>query len=400
MTFHYRALNTTGHTVKGKVAAESEKQARQLLREQGLMVISLIPVKTLRLPARLKKRIGSADLALFTRQLATLVSASLPIEEALRLVAQQSEKKTIQVLVSQVREKVLEGNALADAMAATPGAFDSLYRAMVAAGEASGHLSEVLNQLADHREQTQKMKAKMTQALVYPVVLTLVAIGVISILLSAVVPKVVEQFVHMKQALPLSTQLLMGTSDAVRQYGLAFLLSVMMALVLFQRWLRPLPRRQRWHCSLLRWPVLGNVLRSVNTARYARTLSILNNSAVPLLDAMKISASVLSNEHARLQLTEATDRVREGESLSAALEKTRLFPPMMRYMIASGEESGELSSMLQRSADIQDNALSGQITLALSLFEPILVVSMATVVLFIILAIQQPILQLNNLMGA
>ncbi|HEJ9096998.1 type II secretion system inner membrane protein GspF [Serratia odorifera] len=398
--YRYRARDPQGKVVRGEISADSAGSARQRLREQQLQVWSIAPATASRWPTRDRcGAIRGGDLVLLTRQLATLVGAALPLEEALRALAQQCEKPPQARLIQQLRSKVLEGASLAEALGAFPRTFSPLYCAMIAAGEASGHLAPVLARLADHSEQTQRLKSKLMQALLYPLTLTLVALGVIAILLTAVVPKVVEQFTHMQQVLPLSTRLLIASSDLVRSYGLWLLLAVLLTLLVWQRLLRRPHYRLRWHRRLLGLPVVGRIALGLNVARYARTLSILNASAVPLLEAMHISAAVLTNDHARRQLLQAADRVREGCSLATALEQTRLLSPMMRHMIASGESSGELDNMLGRAADIQDQAFISQMTLALGLFEPLLVVSMAGVVLFIILAILQPILQLNSLMA-
>lgn len=403
--FQYQAVNLQGKRHKGLIEADSARQARQLLREQGLLAESVHETRSVAdNPAsahtlRWQRGISASELALLTRQLATLVQAAMPLEECLRAVAEQCEKNRLKSLMLAVRTQVLEGHTLADSLRAYPLVFDELFCAMVAAGEKAGHLDAVLSRLADYTEQRQYMKGKLLQAMIYPLVLTVVAIGVIAILLASVVPKVVAQFDHLGQALPNSTQLLIALSDGVRDYGLWLVGALLVLGVLVQRLLRQPTLRLRWDRFWLRLPLLGKVSRGLNTARFARTLSILSSSSVPLLEGMQIAASVASNRYVRSQILTAAERVREGSSLRAALGSSGLFPPMMLHMIASGERSGELEPMLLRAADNQDREFEALVTLALGIFEPLLIVSMAGVVLFIVVAILQPMLQLNNMVG-
>ncbi|MCL1147806.1 type II secretion system inner membrane protein GspF [Shewanella marinintestina] len=403
--FEYKALDKTGKQQKGVVEADTARHARTQLREQRLMPLEITPVVEKESKAKssglsfLKRGISTAELALITRQIATLVAAGLPVEEALKAVGQQCEKDRLASMVMAVRSRVVEGYSLADSMAEFPHIFDELYRAMVASGEKSGHLEVVLNRLADYTERRQQLKSKMTQAMIYPIVLTVVAIGVIAILLAAVVPQVVGQFEHMGQELPWTTELLIASSDFIRDYGL-IVLGVIVGLFFMAKRLLVSPKnRMKYDSMLLRLPVISKVSKSLNTARFARTLSILTASSVPLLDAMRIASDVLVNVRVKAAVEDATLRVREGTSLGAALANTKLFPPMMLYMITSGEKSGQLEQMLERAADNQDREFESNVTIALGVFEPMLVVSMAAVVLFIVLAILQPILALNNMIS-
>jgi general secretion pathway protein F len=406
--FEYKALDSKGKQQKGVIEADTARHARSQLREQRLMPLELQPVSEkearsqrggFNLASLFKKRISVAELALITRQIATLVAAGLPIEEALKAVGQQSEKDRLGSMIMAVRSRVVEGYSLADSMAEFPHVFDDLYRAMVASGEKSGHLEVVLNRLADYTERRQQLKSKLTQAMIYPIVLTVVAIGVIAVLLAAVVPKVVGQFEHMGQELPGTTQFLILASDFVQHWGVVVVLLIFAAMVMFQRLLTNPIMRMKYDTSLLKMPVIGKVSKGLNTARFARTLSILSASSVPLLDGMRIASEVLQNVKVRAAVDEATARVREGTSLGTALTNTKLFPAMMLYMIASGEKSGQLENMLERAADNQDREFESNVNIALGVFEPMLVVSMASVVLFIVMAILQPILELNNLIS-
>lgn len=401
-SYSYTAIDKSGKTVTGIKEGDNARQIRNALREMELVPIDVIE-STKKMKSSQERfslfqpTINHSNLTLITRQLSTLVAASIPIEEALRAVAEQCENTQHRAIISSVRNKVLEGHTLADSLGQFPKVFDSLYRSMVAAGEKSGHLDTVLLRLADYSERRQGIKSKILQAMIYPVILTLVAVSVITILLTSVVPKVIAQFVYLKQDLPKSTQILILVSDFLKNYGLFILIGFIGLFVLFQLWIRKKENLLKFHSLILKLPIIGRVSRGINTARFARTLAILNSSAVPLLESLKISGDVLSNDYAKSKIGEATDLVREGSSLKVALERTKLFPPMMIHMIASGEKSGELDSMLIRSADNQDNEFERQVSMALSVFEPLLIVSMASVVLFIVLSILEPILKMNSM---
>ncbi len=402
--FEYQAMDAKGRRSKGVLEADNARQARQLLREQKLTPLSLeLASRQEKLLASGKKwfqsGIKASELALITRQMSTLIEAGLPIESALLAVSEQCDKARLKSMMMSVRSKVVEGYSLAEGLAEFPYVFDHLFTSMVAAGEKSGHLDAVLNRLADYTEQRQHMRSQIMQALLYPAILTFFAVAVISILLAAVVPQIVGQFEHMGQSLPGSTLFLIAASDFLRSYGLLVLLAIFLAVVAFKRALKKPAFKLQIDTRQLKLGLIGKVSRGLNTARFARTLSILNASAVPLLEAMRISADVLDNSYMRQAIAEATLKVREGSSLKNALEQTKLFPPMMLHMIASGEKSGQLDGMLERAANTQDREFETLVTVSLKVFEPVLVAVMAGLVLFIVMAILQPILALNNLVG-
>jgi general secretion pathway protein F len=406
--FEYQAVDSRGKNKKGVIEGDTPRQVRGLLREQGLMPIEVNPTIAKNKHSEEKKvlfssagggKISASELALITRQLATLVESGLPLEESLIAVSEQCEKNRLKSMIMGVRTKVTEGYGLAESMGEYPKIFNRLYRAMVAAGEKSGHLDKVLNRLADYTEKRQQMRSQLIQALVYPIIMTVVAIGVIAILLTAVVPKIIGQFEHMGENLPGTTQFLIASSEFLQDYGLVIVIAIAALGLLFSQLMKKPAFELSFHRRLLIIPGVGKVVRGINTARFARTLSILTASAVPLLESMRISGQVLDNLHIKQQVSSATDKVREGASLRVSLEQTKLFPPMMLHMIASGEKSGQLEHMLGRAADNQDREFESLVAISLKAFEPALMVGMAGVVLFIVMAILQPILQLNSLVG-
>lgn len=402
--FEYKALDAKGRQKKGVLEGDTARQIRQQLREQGM-----IPVEVVQTHEREKKKasggfqlrrgISTTELSLITRQLATLVQASMPLEECLKAVAEQSEKPRLKNMLLAVRSRVVEGYTLSDSMAEYPHIFDQLFRAMVAAGEKSGHLDTVLNRLADYTENRQKMRSKLMQAMIYPTMLTIIAIAVVAFLLATVVPKIVDQFVQMGQQLPTITEVLLAASDFVQNWGLVVLLVIAALFMIIKMALKRPDFRLKWDRWVMRLPVIGKVARGLSTSRFARTLSICTSSAIPLLEGMKVASDVMTNTWVNQQIREAADKVREGSSLRVSLEQTKLFPPMMLHMIASGERSGELEQMLTRAADNQDRDFESLVNMALGIFEPLLIVAMAGIVMFIVIATLMPIIALNNMVG-
>ena len=398
--YEYLALDASGRQHKGVLEGDSPRQIRQLLREQRL---SPVAVKATRSQSSqgfgMSKGLSAKELALVTRHLATLVQAALPIEEALGAAAAQSSQARIKSMLLAVRAKVLEGHPLADALKEYPAAFPELYRATVAAGEHAGHLGLVLDQLADYTEQRQQSRQKIQLALLYPVILMITSLLIVGFLLGYVVPDVVRVFVDSGQTLPALTQGLIAVSNGVKSFGWLIVLVLVGISFLLKLWLGDEANRLAFHTLLLKAPLAGAMIRATNTARFASTLAILTRSGVPLVDALAISAQVISNRLIRSQVGIAAQKVREGSSLTRALEGSGQFPPMMLHMIASGERSGELDQMLTRTARNQESDLSAQISMLVGLFEPFMLVFMGVVVLVIVLAILMPILSLNQLVG-
>ncbi|MEZ5561147.1 MAG: type II secretion system inner membrane protein GspF [Pseudomonadales bacterium] len=400
--FEYAALDARGRQKKGVLEADSVRQIRQLLRDQGLVPLSVEAASERRTTSAgnrfsFSRRLGALDRVLFTRQVATLVGASLPIEEALGAVAQQSEKQHVRALIMGIRSRVLEGHSLASSLADYPGSFNDLYRSTVAAGEQSGHLDKVLENLADYQERQFESRRDVEMAMLYPGVLTLLAFGIVGALMVYVVPDMVGVLENMGQELPWSTQFLISASELVRDYWWAIALFVVL-LVAGIRWLLSQHgARMAWDRQKLSLPLVGRITRASNAARYANTLSILTSSGVPLVDAMHIAADVVSNRWLQRRLHDATQRVSEGSSLRVALEAAGYFPPMLLHMVASGESSGELDTMLARVATYQQTEVERIVTTLVRLFEPLMLVVMGGLVMFIVMAILLPILNMNQL---
>lgn len=400
--FSFAALDAGGKEQRGVLEADSSRQVRQMLRDRGLAPLRIeAAVK----PAAQREgvRIGRgpslkvAELALMTRQLATLLQAGMPLEEALGAVGRQSEKARVANIILSVRSKVMEGHTLSNSMGEYPAAFPNLYRATVAAGEHSGHLDLVLGRLADYAENAHASRQKVLMALLYPAILVLVAIGIVAGLMTFVVPKVVDVIVGQGQALPALTRGLIALSYFVTHWGLVALAAVVGLVFAVRYALRNDELRLQWHRRLLRLPLFGRLSRGSNTARFASTLSILTSSGVPLVEALGIGGAVLSNDWLKQAVATATQQVREGSPLHRTLEQSGYFPPMMISMIASGEMSGSLSTMLERVAQSQQREFDGIVATLLGVFEPVMLLVMGGAVLLIVVAILEPIFSLNQL---
>ncbi|MCJ8147225.1 type II secretion system inner membrane protein GspF [Acinetobacter sp. A3.8] len=396
--YQYSALDASGKQHKGIMDGDSARQIRQQLRDQALtpLQVEAVQHKQTGQSRWFQKKLTAYDLALMTRQLSVLIAASIPLEEAIRAVAKQSEKKHVESLLLSVRAKVLEGHSLAKALDQSAH-FPTLYIATVAAGERSGHLDLILEQLADYTEGRFAMQKKIQGAMIYPVILMLMSFGIIMGLMTYVVPDIVKVFANTDQALPWITQALMATSDFIRNYWMYMLVLGALGLFLLGRFLRTDAGHYTLDRFILKLPLFGKLSRGINSARFASTLSILTRSGVPLVDALKIGAAVSSNWVIRDAVNHAAEKVVEGGNLATQLERSGYFPPMMVQMIRSGENSGELDRMLIRASDMQDKQISSLITTLLALLEPLMLVFMAGIVLVIVIAVMLPIVNMNNL---
>jgi general secretion pathway protein F len=400
--FEYTAVDATGRERKGVLEGDTARAVRQMLRDQSLLPLAVSEVlqnenRRERKQFSLRRGISAADLSLLTRQIATLVRSGLPLEEALMAVSEQTERPRIRNIIMGVRAKVMEGHALADGLSDFPAVFPELYRATVSAGEQSGHLDTVLERLADYTESREQLRSRTLTAMLYPVLLFIVCVSIVAMLLTFVVPKIVKQFENSKAELPFLTQILIAISDFLRSWGLLTLVVLILAIVGFVRWLRDPAARRRFHSFLLRLPLVGRVVRGNNTARFARTFSTLTSSAVPVLEALRISGEVVTNLPMRDAVQDAAARVREGAPIGRSLGTSKIFPPMMIHLISSGETSGDLETMLDRAATNQEREMDSILGAAVGLLGPLMILVMGGLVLLIVLAMLLPIFQLNQL---
>jgi general secretion pathway protein F len=408
--FRYSAVDPDGREQSGVLEADSARAARQLLRSRGLVALSVQTV--LSGPARrggpgFARRLSQTELSVLTRQLSSLLNAALPVADALSVLVEQSERQSHRELMAAIRTDVLSGSSLSAALARHPRQFPDLYRALIAAGEESGQLGSVLSSLADFIEERARLQQKITLAFVYPAIVTAVALLVVIGLLTYVVPQVVQVFTQTRQALPLLTRIMIALSDFVRNEGWIVLVLIIGGIVVVRRALQVPALRLRWHHTILTLPVLGVLSRSINTARFAGTLSILVGSGVPILRSLQAAAETLGNEALRGRVADASVRVREGFSLANALRRDdrgegsagqrRLFPPVLIHLIASGEATGQLPQMLARAADMHAREAERRTLFFTSLLEPALILLMGGVVTLIVLAVLMPIIEINQL---
>ena len=400
--FRYEAINATGATSKGVLQADSPRAARSDLRSRGLVTLALDVIAAEseaqhRRAFTFGDKLSTIELALFTRQLASLLESKLPLEQAFDALMEQAERPYQRDLIASIRAEVMGGASLSDALARHPRDFADIYRALVASGEQIGQLAGVLSRLADYVERRNALVQKVRLAFTYPAIVTVVAFAIVIFLLTYVVPQIVSVFANTKQQLPFLTRSMLAISGFVRQWGWLVALIIMTIFLVWRRSLRDPELKMRWHRWLLTAPMLGRFQRSLNTSRFASTLAITISSGVPILRALQTSRDTLSNLAMRQQVEEATASVREGVSLARALSAQKHFPPMLVHMIRAGEVTGELPAMLNRASQMQEQDLERRALTIAGLLEPVLILAMGVVVLLIVLAVLMPIIEINQL---
>jgi general secretion pathway protein F len=399
--FKYEAADVSGRALTGVLEADSERHARQILRDRSLTPLSTAPVvegasaKSI----TFRRRLSTTDLTLATRQLANLIGARLPLEQALSALIEQTEKPAGREVWAAVRSKVTGGSSFANALAEFPKEFPDVFRALIAAGEESGDLPNVLNRLAEWLENRGALKSKVFAALTYPAIVSIIAVVIVVALMTYVVPQVVGVFTSTKQQLPFLTVAMIAISNFIRSWWWLLLLIIIGVVFFIQRSLQVPAIRMQWHTRLLSLPLVGTLVRAIETERFASTLSILTAGGVPLLRSLEAARQTIANNALSAKVEAAIVRVREGASLARSLHASEgaKFPPVLTHLIASGEQTGRLPEMLQRAADIQTKELERRTMAITSLLEPILILVMGGLVLLIVLAVLMPIIEINSL---
>ncbi len=397
-TYDYSAFDGSGNRLTGSVAASNAREARDILRARALTPVDLKIVKAKAAKSSsFGAKVSHRDLTQATRQIAILIEAATPVEETLKVVAMQFEKSPMRGILMDVRSRVLEGSRLSDAMRSHPRTFDELYTAMVASGETSGQLATVLDRQALDLEAAQQIRNKVFSAIAYPAVLTVVALIVVVLLMVFLVPTIVDQFDSLDQQLPVLTRFVIGLSDVVIKYGLFIGIGIALAIFGFRQALKNKGMKLRWHGLLLKLPFFGDLIRSVNAARFARTMAGLIDSGTPALSAMEAALHTLRNTVMRDAVTEAATKVREGSPISSSLRQSGTFPPLVTQMVAGGEASGDIGKMFSKSADYLEGEFERVVSIFLALLNPMIIILLSIVVLLIILAMYMPMLQMVSL---
>ena len=401
--FRYEAVDAGGATKKGVVNADSPRAARADLRVQGLTPLNVeaiaaqVDASGATRSRGFGERLSSVELALFTRQMASLLEAGLPLEQAFTALLEQAEKPYLRDLIASIRAEVMGGISFSDALSHHPRDFDQIYRGLVSSGEQIGQLARVLSRLADYIERRNSLVQKVRLAFTYPAIVTVVAFAIVIFLLTYVVPQIVSVFANTKQKLPLLTVMMLAVSNFLKAWGILLGLALVAAWFAWRRALQNPALKHRWHSWLLTAPVYGKFERSLNTARFASTLAITTGSGVPILRALDTSRDTLSNVAMKELVEQASASVREGVSLARALSAQKHFPPMLIHMIRAGEITGELPAMLERAANSQQQDLERRTLTIAGLLEPVLILAMGVVVLLIVLAVLMPIIEINQL---
>lgn len=413
--YEWKGVNATGKVVNGTREADSPKTLRQLLRKDGVVVTSFdlskgnakskeAAAKTRGLSKEIDLGgiiggVSKVEVANFTRQMATLLKAGIPLAETLGALTEQVTNVRFRTSLSEVRAAVNEGSNLADAMAKHPKLFDELFVSMVRAGEAAGNLDEVLTRLADFLEGAQKLKSKVQSAMVYPIVMLVVGVIIMTVLMAKVVPQITEMFVSQGKVLPINTRMLIWSSNFIGANVLWLLIGSVVAVVVFIKWSSSEEGKPVWHRAVLKMPIVGVLARALNVGRFARTLGTMLKSGVPLLRALDIAKQIVGNVIIRGAIENSKKAVTEGESLAVTLRKSGQFPPTMIHMVAVGERAGQLEAMLERVADTYESEVDIKLGRLASLLEPLMLVIMGGAVAFIVFSILQPIMDLGQLGG-